>query len=590
MFRSLHMKLVLIMVIVMVSVMAVVGTFLINSVTTYHIDNFLSQMTMVFTPQFISTLQDTEKQAQDPPAELSAVMEAYSGLIGVDEYRAFYILDAQTGRYLAGSDDSLADSLTLTPNILKAMKGEVGEDIERLNEYFDVAVPINVDEGSGYVVGVIDTKQELTDFNWNLFTILIRVILFGIFVAVLLSVFLAKTITTPIERLTDQATRLSEGDFSQPAEIYAQDEIGILTQTFNDMANTLQENMQTIEDERSKLNTLFTHMADGVIAFDRAGKIMHINPEAEKMLGRTFDDTSVYGDVFPDLVISEDDMAADGKYIEIDYMANKRSLKIFFAPLKTGEVSGGIMAVLHDITQQKRLDDARKEFVANVSHELRTPLTNIKGYSETLIDAQDDIDPETRNNFLGIIYNEADRMTRLVKDLLTLTKLDHDRMEGAEQNVDLRAIIDSVASSMAIEARNQGVVIESDLPSELPRVKGEHDRLQQVVMNIVSNAVKYNVRGGKVGITASAEDGQVCVAVADTGMGIPAEDLPRIFERFYRVDKARSREKGGTGLGLAIAKEIIEFHGGTIDVESREGRGTTVYMRLPVGEQVKADA
>ena len=591
MFRSLHMKLVLIMVLIMISVMAVVGTFLVNSVTTYNIDNFLSQMSMVFTPEFIAKLEDIELDAQQPEEELSALLSAYSGALGIDEYRSFYILDAETGNYLDGSDDQLAQTLTLTPNILTAMQGQVGEEIERLSDYFDVAIPINVDEGGGYIVGVRDSKQESNDMNWNLVTILIRAMLFGVMVAVLLSFFLAKTITTPIERLTDQATSIAEGDFGEPAEIYARDEIGILTQTFNEMAGILQDNLHTIEDERSKLNTLFTHMADGVVAFDKTGRIMHHNPEAAKMLGISFSEQTTYSEVFPDLVVQESDMADDGKYIEIDYVIRGRILKIFFAPLRgTGTVSGGIMAVLHDITQQKRLDDARKEFVANVSHELRTPLTNIKGYTETLIDAYDDIDSETRSHFLSVIYNEADRMTRLVKDLLTLTKLDYERMEASDAPVDLRDIAERVAASMEIEARKQGVTIHCDLPVEMPQVSGERDRLQQVVMNIVSNAVKYNQRGGSVTMRSDWQDGIVRLSVADTGLGIPKEDLPRIFERFYRVDKARSREKGGTGLGLAIAREIVEFHGGTITVDSQEGKGTTVVIALParVSEEVHA--
>ena len=175
-----------------------------------------------------------------------------------------------------------------------------------------MAVPVGVGNGGGYIVGVMDTKQELSDLSWNLVTILIRAMLFGVLVAVLLSCFLAKTITTPIERLTDQATSIAEGDFGEPAEVYARDEIGILTQTFNEMAGILQDNLHTIEDERSKLNTLFTHMADGVVAFDKTGRIMHHNPEAAKMLGITFTENTTYSEVFPDLVVHESDMADDG--------------------------------------------------------------------------------------------------------------------------------------------------------------------------------------------------------------------------------------------------------------------------------------
>ncbi len=582
MFRSLHMKLVLIMVLIMVSVMAVLGTYMISSITTYNIDTFLSQMTMVFTPEFISTLEETERGSENPASELREVMNAYSGPLGIGEDRSFYILDASTGRYLSGSDDSLAQNMTLTPNILKAMEGKVGEDVERLSTYFDVAVPINVKNGDGYVVGVMDNKQELNETSWNLFTILIRAMLFGILVAILLSFFLAKTITTPIERLTRQAIRVGEGDFSQQAEVYAQDELGVLTERFNEMSGAIRDNLRTIDDERGKLDTLFTHMADGVVAFDTSGKIMHINPEAEKMLGRSFGPDALYRDVFADLAVEEKDMADDGQYIEVDYETNKRTLKVFLAPLKIGDERSGIMAVLHDITQQKRLDDARKEFVANVSHELRTPLTNIKGYTETLIDAGEDMDFETGRRFLEIVYNEADRMTRIVKDLLTLTKLDYDRMENdMTEDINLKKVAESVAMSMNIEAEKQGISLSCLVP-EMPVIKGDADRIQQVVMNIVSNAVKYNQPGGRVDISGGTRSGSVFLTVSDTGLGIPAEDLPRIFERFYRVDKARSREKGGTGLGLAIAKEIIEFHGGSISVRSEEGRGTSVTMTLPI--------
>ena len=589
MFRSLHMKLVLIMVLIMISVMAVVGTFLVNSVTTYNIDNFLSQMSMVFTPEFILTLENTEKEAEYPVSELRSVMEAYSGPMGIDEFRSFYILDASSGKYLTGSDDSLAQRLSLTPNILKVMDGQVGDEVQRLSDYFDIAIPINVEQGSGYIVGVMDTKQELSDLSWNLFTILIRGMLFGILVAVLLSFFLAKTITTPIERLTGQATMIAHGDFSCMAEVYADDEIGILTSTFNEMSEILRDNLRTIKDERNKLNTLFEHMADGVVAFDSAGRITNINPEAEKMLGKVFDETAVYADVFPGISISRSDMAEDGKYIETDYFINKRALKIFFAPLKTDEESGGIMAVLHDVTQQKRLDDARKEFVANVSHELRTPLTNIKGYTETLLDAYEDMDGETRNRFLNIIYSESDRMTRIVKDLLTLTKLDYGKMESNMERFSLKSVAESVAASMEIEAEKQGVVISCLIPENMPEISGLRDRIEQVIVNIVSNAVKYNQRGGRVDISGGEKGESVFLTVSDTGLGIPEEDLPRVFERFYRVDKARSRERGGTGLGLAIAREIIEFHGGNISIRSKEGRGTSITVTLPKAPEDKAN-
>ncbi len=584
MFRSLHMKLVLVLILLVVSVMAVVGTFLINSVTAYNIDEFKTQMTEVFTQEFILTLEKSAGEEQ-PVQSIAEKLEAFSGPrgLGIDKYRSFYILDGDTGAYLSGSDDQLAENLPMTANILAAMTGVVGQDVQRLSPYFDVAIPVRGDNGF-FVVGVMDDKTELNDLSWELFSILIRAMVFGLLVAVLLSFLLSKTITTPVERLTNQAAAIAAGDFSRKAEVYASDEIGILTQTFNEMAGVLKTTLEEIEGERNKLNTLFLHMADGVVAFDRSGHILHQNPAAEKMLGKQLDSSQTYGEVFPNMHIDDSDLVVSGRYIEIDYSANKRILKIYFAPFG-GEEDGGLIAVMHDITEQQKMETSRREFVANVSHELRTPLTNIRGYTETLIDAHGDIDSETEIKFLGVIHNEADRMTHIVKDLLTLSQLDYEKMQMNTGEVPLRAIAQNAIEGMKMEAGKQKVGLHADLPVDLPAVAGDRERIEQVIVNVVSNAIKYNRPGGSVTVTAGTEGDNVFLRVKDTGIGVPAEDLPRIFERFYRVDKARSRERGGTGLGLAIAKEIIEHHGGDIRFESVYGEGSTVTIALPMAEK-----
>ena len=238
------------------------------------------------------------------------------------------------------------------------------------------------------------------------------------------------------------------------------------------------------------------------------------------------------------------------------------------------------MAVLHDVTEQRKLDDSRREFVANVSHELRTPLTNVRGYAETLMSA-DDIDRDIQMRFLGVISSEADRMTRIVKDLLTLTRLDYNRMEMHMQRMDLRELGQKAAAAMEGQAKNQGLPLTCDLPEEMPAVTGDPERIQQVIINIITNAIKYNKPQGSIAITGGVEAGQVFLRVEDTGIGVPKADLERLFERFYRVDKARSRESGGTGLGLAIAKQIVETHGGRIGFDSEYGKGSIVTLYLP---------
>ena len=577
MFRSLHRKLVLVLVLLIVSVMAVVGTFLINSVTSYHIREFQSQMSSVFTSEFILTL---EQNAGDGNA-LRGMIEAYSAPLGIDEYRCFYVLDGRTGAYLSGSDDDYGAQLQLTPNVLAAMNGQVGQQTQTLGEYFDVAIPIRDSEGKvAFVVGVLDDKTELQELNWNLFTILIRAILFGLVVAIFLSLLLSKTITTPVEKLTDQAARIAAGDFTSSAQIQSEDEIGILSDTFDEMSAQLETTLRQVEEERNKLDTLFQHMADGMVAFDSDGMLLQFNAAAEEMLDRKLDESLRYTDVFPEVQVRQEDVALDGRSIEIDYAAGPRFLKIYFAPIRLGAEGKGLMAVLHDVTEQRKLDDSRREFVANVSHELRTPLTNVRGYAETLMSA-DDIDRDIQMRFLGVISSEADRMTRIVKDLLTLTRLDYNRMEMHMQRMDLRELGQKAAAAMEGQAKSQGLTLTCDLPAEMPAVTGDPERIQQVIINIITNAIKYNKPQGSIAITGGVEAGQVFLRVEDTGIGVPKADLERLFERFYRVDKARSRESGGTGLGLAIAKQIVETHGGRIGFDSEYGKGSIVTLYLP---------
>ena len=577
MFRSLHRKLVLVLVLLIVSVMAVVGTFLINSVTSYHIREFQSQMSSVFTSEFILTL---EQNAGDGNA-LRGMIEAYSAPLGIDEYRCFYVLDGRTGAYLSGSDDDYGAQLQLTPNVLAAMNGQGGQQTQTLGEYFDVAIPIRDGEGKvAFVVGVLDDKTELQELNWNLFTILIRAILFGLVVAIFLSFLLSKTITTPVEKLTDQAARIAAGDFTSSAQIQSEDEIGILSDTFDEMSAQLETTLRQVEEERNKLDTLFQHMADGMVAFDSDGMLLQFNAAAEEMLDRKLDESLRYTDVFPEVQVRQEDVALDGRSIEIDYAAGPRFLKIYFAPIRLGAEGKGLMAVLHDVTEQRKLDDSRREFVANVSHELRTPLTNVRGYAETLMSA-DDVDRDIQMRFLGVISSEADRMTRIVKDLLTLTRLDYNRMEMHMQRMDLRELGQKAAAAMEGQAKSQGLTLTCDLPAEMPAVTGDPERIQQVIINIITNAIKYNKPQGSIAITGGVEAGQVFLRVEDTGIGVPKADLERLFERFYRVDKARSRESGGTGLGLAIAKQIVETHGGRIGFDSEYGKGSIVTLYLP---------
>lgn len=570
---SLHMQLVLTLVVLIVAVMIVVGTFLINRVSTYFFDDFTEQMNSVFTANVYTALKN-EAASENGAERLETVLEAYSASLGISSSRNFYILDGKTGAFLAGSDDQEPER---TPAIITALGGKIGQERRIRKAYFDRAVPIIVEDQVKYVVYIKDTKQAMDELTASLFEIIIRAILFALIIAVFLSFLLSKTITTPIENLTRSAKLMSMGEFKTRLEVHSQDEIGILTETFNDMAQVLHETLEKVEGERDKLNTLFLHMTDGVTAFTREGKLMHMNPTAEELLGVRPEDEPCFEDIYGSTGISFERALSQksSEFLERDLAVSGRMLKVYFAAFSAGD--GGVIAVAHDSTEQFKLEQSRREFVANVSHELRTPLTNVKSYTETLMEMTD-VEPEITARFYQVILNETDRMTRIVKDLLTLTKLDYAKMDWKMSEFPIRKCIENVYDAMAIEARNHKHSIKLNIQGELPVITGDQGRIEQVLVNIVGNAIKYTPDGGKINIYAHHEDDHTVIAVEDNGIGIPEKDIPRLFERFYRVDKARSREKGGTGLGLAITREIIEHHGGNIKVESQLDVGTKVTV------------
>ena len=581
MFRSLHMKLVMILVLLITSLMTVVGAFLMTSVTNFYIDSFYEQMNEAFSDvSFYSALQ-TEAAQEDGAQRLQALMELYSGTLGIDSRsRNYYILDADTGAFLAGSDEAGGATLEQTANILTARNGAVGSESDIAASYMDVAVPVSGGDNH-FIVYIRDDRAAVSELNSELLIIIMQALLVGLLVSVLLSFLLAKTMIDPIEKLTEGAERIAGGDFDEVLEVDSTDEIGILTTTFNDMASVLHDTLDAVENERSKLDALFLHMTDGVVAYDGDQQLMHCNPAAVALLDRAPEDC-VYADIFePICPFAHVLSMRRGDYAEAELAVGERSVELYFAAFADDE-TGGVLIVLHDITEHRKTEERRREFVANVSHELRTPLTNIRSYAETIRDANGDIPRETENSFLDIVINEADRMTHIVQDLLTLSRLDSGRTEMVMARFPFADAIDAVLRSIALEAQRHGHELTRDLPEHLPLIMGDRGRIEQVMLNILSNAVKYTPDGGHIRVTAGDAGETVWMEVADDGIGIPEKDRGRIFERFYRVDKARSRESGGTGLGLSIAMEIVQRHNGTLSLVDREGPGTTVRLELPV--------
>lgn len=578
MFKSLQWKVVSMFLLLVLAILTIAGTFLILSVTDFYNRLFTEEMDAVFHPAFIEQLETDGGEEY-----LVTTLDAYIARMGIDSYRSCYVISTKNGAIVKSFAGGSSLPATNTPNMIEALSGRVGRKINTQSTYMDYAIPIKNGD-SGYVIYVVDTKDELTKVIQQIFSIILQSLLFGFVISIVLGYFLSRAITTPISNLTKRAKLLSEGDFENKIEVKSDDEIGTLTKTFNDMSAKLQQNLIEISGEKNKVEVMLLNMTDGIMAFDALGGVMHINPTAKKMFHLREGDDLYFDEFFEsiDANIKMGDLLYfnDKRKCERDILFEDISLKVNFVAFEDEkDNTSGVLVVLHDTTKQHKLDVSRREFVANVSHELRTPLTTLKTYAETLYEMLED--NPTARGFLDTVMNETDRMTRLVKDLLVLSSLDHS-MHLNKTMFPLRTLVQDVVSTMQMVAKEQGHKITFSCTTPLPTFYADRDKLEQLLYNIISNSIKYTPNCGKIEVFAGKIFNDVYIKITDNGIGIPEKDLSRIFERFYRVDKARSREQGGTGLGLAISKGIIDAHGGTVKITSKVGQGTEVLITLPI--------
>ncbi len=585
MFKSIQWKIIAIFLLLTVSVMILVGTFLMQNISAYYYTDFNNSLdSHVFTDDFVSEL-DSAVDSEDGVNKVLDLLKIYSVRMGIDSFRNYYVLDNSLN--VLGGSTTRQESFESTQNLLLAMTGERGTLTDKSSSVMDYALPLNDGE---YIIYVTDSMEEVNEIITNMFINIFWAMLFGLLISLVLGFFLSRTIIAPISTLQHRSESMAEGDFTRKIEVRSRDEIGRLTIAFNEMAAKINTSVAEIQAEKNKVEAILINMTDAVAAYDNNGALIHINPAGENLLGEhrdcSFDDLfeildaniSLYRILYLD---SEET-------IERDIEFHGKSLKAYFAPFNTEHsVTAGVVVVFQDITRRQMLDNARREFVANVSHELRTPLTTIKTYAETISDmGEDSADPSVRR-FVKVIENEADRMTRLVKDLLTLSQLDSSKQIERRKLFDIAELVSSVSEKLSISAKTTGHLFKTDIDMPSPTCYGEPDAIEQVLTNIISNSIKYTPGGGKISITCHGDFTNAYITVKDNGIGIPESDLPRIFERFYRVDKARSRQSGGTGLGLAIAKEIIERHNGTIEIESPGQKGTIVKIVLPLYDSEK---
>jgi len=475
-----------------------------------------------------------------------------------------------------------------------ALEGGVGRNLRHsatLGEpLLYVALPVRE---SGEIVGVLRLALPLSAVTSSYRT-LRHVLLVGgalaLIVALGIGLFVAGRVTRPVVEMQSIARQMSEGNFLVRAPTRSTDEIGTLGRSLNVLAARLRDKIQDLEQEHTKMAAVLNGMVEGVIAVDGHEHILLMNERARAMfaVGAGRGERKPFLEVIrnADLheVFRESRREAAGAVVSRELVVTtpaERMLQVHAIPLALAGDERGLVMVLHDITELRRLGQVRTEFVANVSHELRTPLTAIHGYLETLLGGALE-EPDHARKFLEIVFRHTERMGRLINDLTDLSNIELGKIALQLAAVSLGDVVESVVAIIQPRAESGGVALAADVPAGLPDVRADHDRLVEILINLVDNAVKYTPSGGAVRISARASgEAMVEVAIEDTGVGIPRADLPRITERFYRVDKARSRELGGTGLGLAIVKHLVLAHGGELAIESEFGQGTTVRFTLP---------
>jgi two-component system phosphate regulon sensor histidine kinase PhoR len=544
-------------------------------------------------------LHDEAVAAAQPTASAQALQRFVERATRATGMRVSLI--APDGRVLAdserpGSAVATMDNHADRPEIRAALEGRVGSAARR-SVTVDVPliyVALPLTQG-GRVIGVLRMAEPISAVTASYETLRSAALAGGavaLLVALGIGIFVAGRVTRPVVEMQDVARQMSEGHFDVRAPARSPDEIGTLGRSLNVMAGRLREKIGDLEREQAKAKAVLDAMVEGVIATDGHDHIILINERARRIFGlgtarverRPLLEVVRNVNLHDVLVAGRD--AMDGGVVSREVRLAEpadRVLQVHAVGLEFPGDERGVVVILHDITELRRLEQVRTEFVANVSHELRTPLTAIQGYLETLLDGALE-EREHARKFLEIVFRHTERLGRLTDDLTDLSNIELGKVSLRLESTSVAEIADSVVTIISPRASGGQVKVEARLPVDLPEVLADRDRLSQILINLVDNAVKYTPKGGQVTVEGRVDPaGMVEVTVRDTGVGIPKADLPRLTERFYRVDKARSRDLGGTGLGLAIVKHLVLAHGGELDIESELWKGTTVRFTLPRG-------
>ncbi|WP_077620088.1 cell wall metabolism sensor histidine kinase WalK [Bacillus sinesaloumensis] len=592
--QSIHFKFALIYLLLILIAMQIIGVYFIGKLELRLVENFKVSLNERVNMLAFSIEQEMIKEREDTSSlekDIRSILQDYES----EDIQEIRVIDNKSR--VIGSSDPYSQGIVGRKTNVDLVKRTLllGDSLDgaRLddNNYNRLYVSSTPIRSNGDIIGAIyliakmenvyDDVKEIND---------IFVTGTGIAMAItaILGIFVAQTITRPISAMRKHVLELGRGNYSKKVKVFGHDEIGQLALTFNDLSKKIQDAQATTEGERRKLSSVLAHMTDGVIATDKKGRVILINKPAENMLDvprETVLDQSIVSVLGLDEQYTFEQLVHDIDTEILDFSTHKKQyiIKVSFSVIKkeSGFING-LIAVLYDVTEQEKIEGERREFVANVSHELRTPLTTMRSYLEALADGAWK-DEKIAPQFLHVTQTETERMIRLVNDLLQLSKLDSTDYRFSKDLVDFTKYFHRIIDRFEM-TKDQQVSFVRNFSSKAIYLEIDQDKITQVLDNIISNALKYSPEGGTVTFKVQESNGEIIISVSDEGVGIPKENVNRIFDRFYRVDKARTRKLGGTGLGLAIAKEMVVAHGGRIWAESEEGIGTTVFFTLPIEE------
>lgn len=592
-FQSIHFKIVIVFVFLLIVVLEIIGAYFVGQLETKMVNVFKDDISERV--NFLGTnLQPILKNPDSKTyhEDINRLVSDFSRrniskteIIDVDHYIVGTNSNPNTiGRI--SKDNDVKQALVI------GKQSERPYPDENNDRVWKVVMPIISDDNK--ILGVISVESNIESVYKQISSIteiFFKASMIAAGVTVVLALFISRAITKPISEMKKQATQMAEGDYSGQVKIYGQDELGQLSLAINDLSTKVEEAQESTEAERRRLDSVLEHMTDGVIATDRRGKVVIINETALELLNLTQDKAVGYS-ILEILKIQEHftlrHLLETQEELILDFSTedNEVTLRGEFSLIQreTGFISG-LVCVLHDITEQEKIERERRDFVSNVSHELRTPLTSMRSYLEALNDGAWK-DPDIAPRFLAVTQEETDRMIRMITDLLNLSRMDAGKDTFELEYVNINELFSHVLNrfDMMLQSADKPVkpfVIKRDFTKRDLWVEVDADKMIQVLDNIMNNAIKYSPSGGTITCRLMETHNNIVISIADEGLGVPKKDIPHVFDRFFRVDKARARLMGGTGLGLAISKEVVQKHGGKIWLESIENKGSTFFISLP---------